>query len=121
MSLVVALWLARSIVVPVRRMTHMARAMAPSATWRAADCRDRPTGACGRRRRPERDRQANLAVLDRKAQALANEQFDAGVLDEPLPGRIGEALGRSLTLLSTASSEREGCVDGWRSTHVTTR
>jgi diguanylate cyclase (GGDEF)-like protein len=106
-SLVVALWLARSIVVPVRRMTHMARAISSGATDVP------PIVATGP---PEladaaaalNETVANLAVLDRKAQALANEQFDAGVLDEPLPGRIGEALGRSLTLLSTASSEREG-------------
>lgn len=106
-SLLIALWFARSIVVPVRRMTHMAHAISAGATDVP------PLVATGP---PEladaaaalNETVANLAVLDRKAQALANEQFDADVLDEPLPGRIGEALGRSLTLLSTASSEREG-------------
>lgn len=106
-SLLAALWFARSIVVPVRRLTQMARSISsgatdvpPLVTSGPPELADAATAL--------NETVANLAVLDRKAQALADAHFNAAVLDEPLPGRIGEALGRSLTLLSTASAEREG-------------
>ncbi|HRC07795.1 MAG TPA: EAL domain-containing protein [Miltoncostaeales bacterium] len=106
-SAATALWFARSIVVPSRRLTAMARSISsgamdvpPLMTSGPPELAD-AAGALN-------EAVANLAVLDRKAQALANAQFDSPVLNEPLPGRIGEALDRSLTLLSNASAEREG-------------
>lgn len=50
---------------------------------------------------------ANLRLLDTKANALAHCDFDDPALREPLPGRIGQSLASSVTLLSGSIVERD--------------
>jgi diguanylate cyclase (GGDEF)-like protein len=50
---------------------------------------------------------ANLRLLDAKANALANCDFDSPALREPLPGRLGRSLESSVTLLSGSIVERD--------------
>jgi diguanylate cyclase (GGDEF)-like protein len=54
---------------------------------------------------------ANLKLLDAKSQALADLDFDAPVLAEPLPGRLGQVLERSLTVVSGSIDERDKLQD----------
>jgi diguanylate cyclase (GGDEF)-like protein len=54
---------------------------------------------------------ANLKLLDAKSQALADLDFDAPVLAEPLPGRLGAALERSVTVVSGSIDERDQLQD----------
>ena len=49
---------------------------------------------------------ANLRLLEAKSQALAALEFDAPVLAEPLPGRLGASLQESLQVLSGSILER---------------
>ena len=49
----------------------------------------------------------NLQLLDAKANALALCDFQAPVLDEPLPGRLGRSLESSVALLSGSIVERD--------------
>ena len=50
---------------------------------------------------------ANLQLLDAKANALAECDFDDPVLTEPLPGRLGRSLESSVALLSGSIVERD--------------
>ena len=50
---------------------------------------------------------ANLRLLDAKSQALADLDFDAAVLAEPLPGQLGQSLQRSVTAVSGSIGERD--------------
>jgi diguanylate cyclase (GGDEF)-like protein len=54
---------------------------------------------------------ANLKLLDAKSQALADLDFDAPVLQQPLPGRLGQALERSVTVVSGSIGERDELQD----------
>lgn len=49
----------------------------------------------------------NLKLLDSKANALAHCEFDNPVLSQPLPGRLGESLESSVTVLSASIVERD--------------
>ncbi len=53
------------------------------------------------------DLATNLRLLDAKANALANCDFDDPVLFEPLPGRLGQSLESSVALLSGSIVERD--------------
>ncbi|MDQ1395617.1 MAG: hypothetical protein QOG64_876, partial [Acidimicrobiaceae bacterium] len=50
---------------------------------------------------------ANLRLLDAKANALATCAFDAPVLRQPLPGRLGRSLETSVAVLSGSIVERD--------------
>lgn len=54
---------------------------------------------------------SNLRLLEAKARALAECSFDDEVLAEPLPGRLGAALQKSVAVLSGSLVERDSLQD----------
>ncbi|WP_051071466.1 putative bifunctional diguanylate cyclase/phosphodiesterase [Ilumatobacter coccineus] len=105
-SIAAALGFGRTIVSPVRRITQHARQIG------AGDLDIDPLPLTGP---PEladasgafNDLVTNLQLMDRKANALAAADLDAAVLSEPLAGRLGESLHRSVHVLSGSIAERE--------------
>jgi diguanylate cyclase (GGDEF)-like protein len=106
LTIVVALLLARLISRPLRRLEEHARAVSagnldlprlppsgPKETLVASHAFN--------------DLVANLRLLEAKARTLAACTFDDPILDEVLPGRLGQALEQSITVLSGSIVERE--------------
>jgi diguanylate cyclase (GGDEF)-like protein len=106
LSLTLSLLIARSITRPLRRLADHADAVSggdldvPGLPIRGA--RDLAVTA-----RAFNDLVDNLRLLDAKARALAELDFDAEALAQPLPGRLGESLQRSASTLSGSVSERD--------------
>lgn len=106
-ALAAAWWIGRSVATPLRRLTDRARLVG------AGNLTGEPLLVSGP---PEiavasaafNDVVANLALLERKAHALAECDFDAPVLASPLPGPLGQELQRSVRLLSGSIIERDG-------------
>lgn len=106
LTIAVALLLARSISVPLRRLESHARAVT------AGDLEATPLSPTGPKEtvvasRAFNDLVANLRLLEAKARALAACTFEDPVLAEVLPGRLGQALEQSITVLSGSIVERE--------------
>ncbi|MDB5876519.1 MAG: hypothetical protein JWQ07_5961, partial [Ramlibacter sp.] len=107
-SIAIALWLARSISRPLKDLADYAHDVSEGML-------DAEPSAS--RHRGSRETQvafatfshlvANLRLLDAKANALAQCHFDAPVLSEPLPGRLGRSLESSVALLSGSIVERD--------------
>jgi diguanylate cyclase (GGDEF)-like protein len=107
-SISVALLLARSISKPLRDLAGYAHAV------NEGQLDAEPSRSRGRGPRETRmafavftDLVANLQLLDAKANALAECNFDDPVLSEPLPGRLGRSLESSVAVLSGSIVERD--------------
>jgi diguanylate cyclase (GGDEF)-like protein len=107
-SIGVALWLARSISKPLKDLAGYAHAVNEGEL--DAD----PSTSRGHGPRETRlafgvftDLVANLQLLDAKANALAQCDFDDPVLSKPLPGRLGRSLESSVAVLSGSIVERD--------------
>jgi diguanylate cyclase (GGDEF)-like protein len=106
LSLLLSMLSARSIARPLRRLADHADAVSggdldvPALPIRGP--RDLAVTA-----RAFNDLVSNLRLLDAKARALAELDFDAEALAQPLPGRLGESLQRSASTLSGSVSERD--------------
>ena len=107
-SIGVALWFARSISRPLRDLAGYAHAV------NDGELDAEPAGS---RNHGPRETQAafevftdlvvNLQLLDSKANALANCDFDDPILRVPFPGRLGLSLESSVALLSGSIVERD--------------
>ncbi len=105
-SIGAALLFGRSIVAPVRRLTDQAIRVG------RGDLSVEPLELAGP---PEVERASaafndvvdNLVLLERKARALAECDFDDPSLAEPLPGELGASLQRSVRVLSGSIVERQ--------------
>ncbi len=107
-SIAVALWLARTISRPLKDLAGYAHAV--NEGHLDVD------PARGREHGPRETRMAfgvvtdlvaNLQLLDAKANALAQCNFDDPILSRPLPGRLGRSLESSVALLSGSIVERD--------------
>jgi diguanylate cyclase (GGDEF)-like protein len=101
-----ALLLARSISRPLQRLESHARAVSDG------DLELPPLRPQGPKEtvavsRTFNELVSNLRLLEAKARALAEASFDDAVLAEPLPGRLGQALQKSVTVLSGSLVERD--------------
>jgi diguanylate cyclase (GGDEF)-like protein len=107
-SIGVALWLARSIAKPIKDLAEYAHAVnegqLDAAPSRRRDHGPRETQVAFR---VFSDLVSNLQLLDAKANALANCDFDDPALSEPLPTRLGHALETSVAVLSGSIVERD--------------
>jgi diguanylate cyclase (GGDEF)-like protein len=106
LTVIVSLWFARSISLPLRRLAVRAEAVS------AGDLDQPPLGRQGQRDiavtfEAFDDLTANLRLLDAKANALATLDFDADALAKPLPGRLGQSLQESVQVLSGSILERD--------------
>ncbi|MCU1400124.1 MAG: hypothetical protein JWN62_3233 [Acidimicrobiales bacterium] len=107
-SIAIAVWLARSISKPLKDLAEYAHEVSEGQL---------DTEPPSNRHRGPRETQvafrtfshlvANLRLLDAKANALAQCHFDAPVLSEALPGRLGRSLESSVALLSGSIVERD--------------
>lgn len=105
-SLLAAFFIGRSVIVPIQRLTRQAEAVG------AGDLCSEPLPEVGP---PElvlaskafNELSSNLELLDRKARALAECDFDSAALQAPLPGQLGRSLARSVQVLSGSIVERE--------------
>jgi diguanylate cyclase (GGDEF)-like protein len=109
-AVVVSVAVARSINRPLRRLA------AHTGRVGAGDLDVAPLGDRGPQDltvafRAIDDLVANLRLLDAKSQALADLDFEAPVLAEPLPGRLGQALERSVSVVSGWIGERDAFQD----------
>jgi hypothetical protein len=108
LSVAMAVGFARSIVKPLRGLADYAHAV-----YGGRLDADPSTGAFHGPRETRvafaafTDLVANLQLLDAKANALATCAFDDPVLRQPLPGRLGNSLERSVAMLSGSIVERE--------------
>jgi len=106
LTVVVSLWFARSISLPLQRLAVRAEAVS------AGDLDQPPLG---RQRQRDMavtfeafdDLTANLRLIEAKANALAALDFEAESLAKPLPGRLGQSLQRSVQVLSGSILERD--------------
>jgi diguanylate cyclase (GGDEF)-like protein len=106
LTVLVSLWFARSISLPLRRLAVRAEAVS------AGDLDQPPLGRQGQRDiavtfEAFDDLTANLRLLEAKANALAALDFDAEALAKPLPGVLGQSLQRSVQVLSGSILERD--------------
>jgi len=106
LTITAALLLARSISGPLQRLESHARAVS------AGDLELAPLRPQGPKEtvavsRTFNELVSNLRLLEAKARALAECSFDDEVLAEPLPGRLGQALAKSVTVLSGSLVERD--------------
>lgn len=106
LSLIGALVLARSIIAPVRRLTDRARLVG------AGDIGVEPLPLRGPPDVVEATAAVNdvvgtLDLLERKTLALADLDLGAPVMAQPLPGRLGASLQRSVEVLSRSVVDRE--------------
>jgi diguanylate cyclase (GGDEF)-like protein len=106
LTLAVSVAFARSITRPMGQLADHAAAIG------AGDLSVEPLRARGPRAiqiacRAFDDLVANLRLLDAKSQALADLDFDAPVLAEPLPGQLGQSLQRSVNAVSGSIGERD--------------
>jgi diguanylate cyclase (GGDEF)-like protein len=102
----VSLWFVRSISRPYRRLGAHAAAIG------SGDLTVEPLRGGGPREitvafEAFNDLVANLRLIEAKGQALADLDFDAPVLAEALPGRLGASLQRSAGALSGSIGERD--------------
>ncbi|MEA3077288.1 MAG: hypothetical protein QOF60_2196 [Actinomycetota bacterium] len=107
-SIAVALWLARSISRPLKGLARYAQAINEGRL----DAVPFPRRKHGPREtrlafRVFTDLVTNLQLLDAKANALAQCDFDDPVLSQPLPGRLGLSLESSVAVLSGSIVERD--------------
>jgi diguanylate cyclase (GGDEF)-like protein len=107
-SIFVAIRLSRSISRPIKDLAGYAHAISEGQL----DA-EPPSGERGVPRETQvalavfGDLVENLQLLDAKANALANCDFDNPVLVEALPGRLGSSLDSSVTVLSDSIVERD--------------
>jgi diguanylate cyclase (GGDEF)-like protein len=106
LTVVVSLWFARSISLPLQRLAVRAEAVS------AGDLDQPPLGRQGQRDiavtfEAFDDLTANLRLLEAKANALAALDFESDSLAKPLPGRLGQSLQRSVQVLSGSILERD--------------
>ncbi len=106
LTVVVSLWFARSISLPLQRLAVRAEAVS------AGDLDQPPLGRQGQRDiavtfEAFDDLTANLRLLEAKANALAALDFESESLAKPLPGRLGQSLQRSVQVLSGSILERD--------------
>lgn len=105
-SVASALLFGRSIVVPVRRLTDQATSVG------RGDLSLEPLELAGppevvRASAAFNDVVDNLVLLERKTHALADCDFDDPVLSQPLPGKLGASLQRSVRVLSGSIIQRQ--------------
>jgi diguanylate cyclase (GGDEF)-like protein len=107
-SIAIALMLGRSISRPLKQLAAYAHAVNEGQLGGAPVLRSnhgpRETRLVFR---AFEDLVASLRLLDAKANALADCDFDAPVLTAPLPGRLGQSLQSSVTVLSNSIMERD--------------
>jgi diguanylate cyclase (GGDEF)-like protein len=107
-SIAVALMLGRSISRPLKQLAAYAHAVNEGKLDGAPAVRSnhgpRETRLAFR---AFEDLVASLRLLDAKANALAHCDFTAPVLTAPLPGRLGQSLESSVTVLSNSIIERD--------------
>ncbi|MGZ4718010.1 MAG: putative bifunctional diguanylate cyclase/phosphodiesterase, partial [Acidimicrobiales bacterium] len=106
LTVVVSLWFARSISLPLQRLAVRAEAVS------AGDLDQPPLGRQGQRDiavtfEAFDDLTANLRLIEAKANALAALDFESESLAKPLPGRLGQSLQRSVQVLSGSILERD--------------
>ncbi|MEP7113824.1 MAG: diguanylate cyclase, partial [Ilumatobacteraceae bacterium] len=107
-SLGIALWLARSISWPLKDLARFAHKVNEGNLDAEPSSRaDRGPHETQLAFATFIDLVENLQLLDNKANALAHCDFDAPVLHEPLPGRLGRSLESSVALLSGSIVERD--------------
>jgi diguanylate cyclase (GGDEF)-like protein len=106
LTVVVSLWFARSISLPLQRLAVRAEAV------NAGDLDQPPLDRQGQRDiavtfEAFNDLTANLRLIEAKANALAALDFESESLAKPLPGRLGQSLQRSVEVLSGSILERD--------------
>jgi len=105
-SLVAALLFARSVAGPVRRFTdHAERVGGGRLDLEPLPLRGPPEIV--RASQAFNDMTENLVLLEQKAHALANCDFDHPSLRRPLPGMLGASLQRSVQVLSESIEQRQ--------------
>jgi diguanylate cyclase (GGDEF)-like protein len=105
-GVVVSVLVARSVTRPLRRLREHADALRNGDL----DVEPLPTGGPTEidvTSQAVNDLVDNLRLLEAKTVALAECDFDAEVLAQPLPGRLGQSLQRSVRTLSGSMSERD--------------
>jgi diguanylate cyclase (GGDEF)-like protein len=106
LAIVAALLLARSISRPLQRLESHARAVS-GGDLELAPLRPQGPKETVAVSRTFNELVSNLRLLEAKARALAECAFEDSVLAEPLPGRLGHALQRSVKVLSGSLTERD--------------
>jgi len=105
-TIVGAFWVARFIARPIRRLAEIAHAVSAGRLDVACSTTSGPkettvvAGAIA-------ELVENLRLFERKSQALANCEFSDPILAEPLPGRLGRSIERSIRVLSGSIEERD--------------
>jgi diguanylate cyclase (GGDEF)-like protein len=105
-AVLLAVRIARSISVPVRRLGSHAAAVSGGNLDVDPLTYDGPADIAETMEAFD-DLVANLRLLEGKAQALAACEFDSPILSESLPGRLGASLQRSVQVLSGSIVERD--------------
>ncbi len=107
-SIAVALWLARSISKPLKDLARYAHQVNEGELdTELSDSRNHGPRETRVAFDVFNDLVANLQLLDAKANALAQCDFDDPVLTEHLPGRLGRSLESSVAVLSGSIVERD--------------
>jgi diguanylate cyclase (GGDEF)-like protein len=106
LAIAAALWLARSISRPLQRLESHARAVS-GGELELAPLRPQGPKETVAVSRTFNELISNLRLLEAKARALAECSFDDAVLAEPLPGRLGQALEKSVAVVSGSLDERD--------------
>jgi diguanylate cyclase (GGDEF)-like protein len=106
LSVFVSLGLARSISRPLSRLADHAAAVS-SGELDVDDLPARGPTDIAVTSQAFNDLVGNLRLLDAKAEALGDLDFEAPVLSQPLPGRLGRSLQRSFSALSGSIEERD--------------